>query len=144
MIYSHGTPYSVKYRMLEHTADALVEVHGRTLDERFANAAYAMFDLITDLTKVEPKGELKVVLEADSREQLLVDFLQELLFVHDTEDLVFSEFDVMTDGRKLESSVRGEKFDERKHTKRSLVKGVTYHGLQFDDEKGTVTLLFDV
>ncbi|MEM0343487.1 MAG: archease [Thermoplasmata archaeon] len=130
--------------MLEHTADALVEVHGRTLDERFANAAYAMFDLITDLTKVEPKGELKVVLEADSREQLLVDFLQELLFVHDTEDLVFSEFDVMTDGRKLESSVRGEKFDERKHTKRSLVKGVTYHGLQFDDEKGTVTLLFDV
>lgn len=144
MIYSQGTPHTVKYRMLEHTADALVEVHGRTLDERFANAAYAMFDLITDLTKVEPKGELKVVLEADNREQLLVDFLQELLFVHDTEDLVFSEFDVMTDGRKLESSVRGEKFDERKHTKRSLVKGVTYHGLQFDDERGTVTLLFDV
>lgn len=144
MIYSQGTPYTVKYRMLEHTADALVEVHGRTLDERFANAAYAMFDLITDLTKIEPKGELKVVLEADSREQLLVDFLQELLFVHDTEDLVFSEFDVRTDGRNLESSVRGEKFDERKHTKRSLVKGVTYHGLQFDDEKGTVTLLFDV
>jgi len=130
--------------MLEHTADALVEVHGKTLDERFANAAYAMFDLITDVTKVQPKGELRVVLESDSREQLLVDFLQELLFVHDTEGLVFSEFDVKTDGRRLEASVRGERFDETKHPKRSLVKGVTYHRLEFDDSKGTITLLFDV
>jgi len=134
----------VKYRLLEHTADALVEVYGDSLDERFSNAAFAMFDQITDVSKVEPKGELKVVLESDSREQLLVDFLQELLFVHDTEDLVFGEFEVRIDGRRLEAVVRGEKFDASRHVKRSVVKGVTYHGLKFDDDEGTVTLLFDV
>jgi len=134
----------MRYKLLEHTADAMVEVYGKNLEERFGNAAYALFDQITDITKVEPKGEMEIVLSAESRDQLLVDFLQELLFLHDAEDLVFSEFDITTDGRKLEAHVRGEKFDEKKHSKRSVVKGVTYHRLEFDDEEGTVTVLFDV
>jgi len=134
----------VRYKLLEHTADAMVEVQGKDLGERFGNAAYAMFDQITDLSKVKPKGELRVVISGDTREQLLVDFLQELLFVHDTEDLVFSEFEIKTDGKTLEAVVRGEKFDEKKHTKRSVVKGVTYHRLEFDDLKGRLTILFDV
>ena len=134
----------MRYKLLEHTADSMVEIHGADLGERFANAAYAMFDQITDVTKVEPKGELKIVLSSDSREQLLVDFLQELLFVHDTEDLVLCEFDVKTDGRGLEAIARGEKFDEKRHPKRSVVKGVTYHMLEFDDKEGTITVLFDV
>ncbi|MCU0859614.1 MAG: archease [Thermoplasmata archaeon] len=134
----------MRYRLLEHTADAMVEVHGKTIGERFANAAYALFDQITDVTKVEPKGEVKIVLSAETREQLLVDFLQELLFIHDTEGLVFGRFSVETNGRTLEAHASGEEFDEARHTKRSVVKGVTYHRLEFDDAKGTLTVLFDV
>ena len=134
----------MKYKVLEHTADAMVEVHGKNLGELFANAAFAMFDQMTDLSKVKPTGELKIVMNADAREQLLVDFLQELLFVNDVEDLVFSEFEVKTDGKKLEAIVKGERFDEKKHTKRSVVKGVTYHKLEFNDESSTLTVLFDV
>lgn len=134
----------MRYRLLEHTADAMVEAYGRSLGERFGNAAYAMFDQITDVTKVEPRGELKVVLSAESREQLLVDFLQELLFLHDAEGLLFCEFDVKTDGRDLEAHVRGERYDPSRHPKRSLVKGVTYHKLEIDDKRGAITVLFDV
>jgi SHS2 domain-containing protein len=134
----------MRYEQLEHTADAMVKAYGKDLSERFENAAYALFDQITDVSKVHPKGEVKVVLEADSRERLLVDFLQELLFLHDVRNLVFSEFDVETDGRKLEALARGEEFDRKRHPKRSLVKAVTYHELQFDDSEGSVTLLFDV
>ena len=134
----------MRYRLLEHTADAMVEAHGETLGERFASAAYALFDQMTDVTKVSPKGEVRIELRADGREQLLVDFLQELLFLHDTENLVFSEFDVETDGKGLVARARGEAFDEARHPKRSVVKGITYHGLTFDDVKGTVTVLFDV
>ncbi len=134
----------MRYKTLEHTADAMIEAYGETLSERYANAAYALFDQITDIAKIEPLGELKIVLKAESREQLLVDFLQELLFVHDTEGLVFCDFDVRTDGRVLEAVVKGEKFDEKKHPKRSVVKGITYHRLEFDDEEGNVTVLFDV
>lgn len=134
----------MRYKLLEHTADAMVEVYGRDLSEQFANAAYAMFEQVTDVKSVEPRGELKISLQAESREQLLVDFLQELLFLHDAHNLVFSEFEVRTDGRKLEAFVRGEEFDESRHSKRSVVKGVTYHMLEFDDSQGTVTVLFDV
>ena len=134
----------MKYKLLEHTADAMVEVYGKTLGELFENAAYAMFDQMTDMSKVEPKGEINVVLQAESAERLLVDFLQELLYVNDVDDLVFSKFEVKTDGSKLEALVKGEKFDEKKHTKRSVVKGVTYHKLDIDLRKGRLTILFDV
>lgn len=134
----------MRYRLLEHTADAMVEAEGESLGERFVNAAYAMFDQMTDASKVSPKGEVRIELEAEGREQLLVDFLQELLFLHDTENLVFGEFEVDTDGRRLVARARGEQFDESRHPKRAVVKGVTYHGLAFDDSRRTVTVLFDV
>src|SRR3989339_2093796 len=134
----------MRYRLLEHTADAMVEAYGNTLGERFANAAYALFDQMTDVTKVSPTGEVKLELEADGREQLLVDFLQELLFLHDVENLVFGEFSVDTDGTKLVAIARGENFDEEKHTKRSVVKGVTYHRLEIDDSRKALAARFDV
>jgi SHS2 domain-containing protein len=134
----------MRYRLLEHTADAMVEAHGESLGERFANAAYAMFDQMTDASKVLPKGEVRIEVSAEGRDQLLVDFLQELLFLNDTENLVFGEFEVDTDGKSLVALARGEAFDESRHPKRSVVKGVTYHGLVFDDSKKTVTVLFDV
>jgi len=134
----------MRYEQLEHTADAMVRVHGKTLSERFENAAYAMFDQMTDVSQIEPKGEVKIVLEAESRERLLVDFLQELLYLHDVRSLVFSEFDVQTDGKNLEALARGEAFDPEKHPKKALVKAVTYHVLEFNDSEGTVILLFDV
>lgn len=130
--------------MLDHTADALVEAYGDTLTERFANAAYALFDLMTDVSLVKPVGEVRLVLSADSTEQLLVDFLQELLFLHDTDNYVFVEFEVEILGGNLEVVARGEEFDQSRHTKKAVVKGVTYHHLKLDDKPGSLTVLFDV
>jgi SHS2 domain-containing protein len=144
LIYAARVEGVMRYKVLEHTADAMVEILGKDLNEMFENAAYAMFDQITDVTKVESKGEIRIVLDAESREQLLVDFLQELLFVQDLQDFVFSKFEIKTDGKHLEALCGGEKFDAGRHAKRSVVKGVTYHKLEFDDKNGKLTLLFDV
>jgi SHS2 domain-containing protein len=134
----------MRYRLLDHTADALVEAHGETLSERCANAAFALFDQMTDVSTVKSVGEVRVVVSADSIEQLVVDFLQELLFIHDADNYVFSEFEVEIDGLSLEATARGEKFDQSRHPKRSVVKGVTYHNLKIDDREKTLTILFDV
>ena len=99
---------------------------------------------MTDVTKVAPVGEVRLVLSADSAEQLLVDFLQELLFLHDTDNYVFCEFDVEVMGGNLDAVARGEGFDQSRHPKRAVVKGITYHNLKLDDEAKSVTLLFDV
>ena len=134
----------MRYRLLEHTADAMVEVHGVTLEERFENAAYALFDQMTDASTIRPKGEVEVSVSAGSREQLLVDFLQELLFLHDTENLVFSRFVIEMEGDTLRARAQGEEFDPTRHAKRSVVKGITYHGLEFRDDESKLVLLFDV
>lgn len=122
----------------------MIEAYGDTLSERFANAAYAMFDQITDANAITSVGEVTMSLSADSTEQLLVDFLQELLFLHDTENLVFAEFEVRVTGNTLEASVRGEQFDDSRHQKRAVVKGVTYHNLKIDDDMQKIVLLLDV
>jgi SHS2 domain-containing protein len=134
----------MKYRLLDHTADALIESYGETLSERFANAAYAMFDQITDASAVRPIGEITVSIEADTNERLLVDFLQELLYLHDTQNLVFGEFDVKVRDGSLEAVARGEEFDQSRHQKRAVVKGVTYHGLNIDDDQRRIVVLLDV
>ena len=134
----------MRYRLLDHTADALIEVHGETLQERFANAAFAMFDQITNISAVHAVGEAEISISAESIEELLVEFLQELLYIHDTESLVFSEFDVHINGNSLKATVKGEEFDADRHDKRSVVKGVTYHGLKVDNEAKLITLLLDV
>ncbi len=134
----------MRYRLLDHTADALVEAYGETISERYANAAFALFDQMTDVSTVKPVGEVKVVLSADDEEQLLVDFLQELLFIHDTDGYVFNDFEVEVAGLNLEAVARGEKFDPSRHPKRSVVKGVTYHNLKIDNKGKTLTVLFDV
>ncbi len=134
----------MRYRLLDHTADALVETYGETISERLANAAFALFDQMTDVSTVKPVGEVKVVLSADNEEQLVVDFLQELLFLHDADNYVFSEFEVEIAGLNLEAVARGEQFDPSRHPKRSVVKGVTYHNLIIDNKGKTLTILFDV
>ncbi|MDH3365417.1 MAG: archease [Thermoplasmata archaeon] len=134
----------MRYRLLDHTADALIESYGETLSERFANAAYAMFDQITDASTVQSVGEITISISADNNERLLVDFLQELLYLHDTQNLVFGEFKVHIQGKTLEAIARGEEFDETRHQKRAVVKGVTYHDLKIDDDQRRIVVLLDV
>ncbi len=134
----------MRYRLLEHTADALIEAYGESLSDRFASAAYAMFDQITDVGAIEAVGEVKITVTADSRERLLVDFLQELLYLHDAENLVFSDFDIDIDGLSLKANARGEEFDPERHSKKAVVKGITYHELKIDDENKKVVILLDV
>ena len=132
----------MKYKLLEHTADALVEAYGSSLSERFENAAYALFDQITDVDAVMPVEERRVSVNAEEPEQLLVDFLQELLYLHDVEDLVLCEFHVEMHDDGLDAIVRGERFDGERHPKKAVVKAVAYHGLSLEDDK--IIVLFDV
>ena len=129
---------------MDHTADALIEAYGESLSDRFANAAYAMFDQMTDADSIDPVGEVEVTLAADTLERLLVDFLQELLYLHDAENLVFSDFDVEIDDISLKARARGEEFDSKKHPRKAVVKGVTYHELRIDEENKKVVVLLDV
>lgn len=125
------------YRFLEHTADVGLEASGETLDEAFANAAAGLFALIAE-GPVTPTEEVRVKVTATDLEELLVHWLNELLYLYDTEGLLFSRFRVHIflgektgpPSFKLEAQVFGEKADPAKHTRMREVKAATYHGLQ--------------
>src|SRR5256885_13017328 len=79
---------AVRYEEIEHTADVGIRAYGSTLNELFANAAEGMFSLIADLDSVKPVGAVEVLLAAEDVETLLLRWLSELLYIHETQHLL--------------------------------------------------------
>ncbi len=134
----------MKYRLLDHTADVQIQAFGATADEIFENSATALFEQIADLGNVKAKGEEEILLEGTSIESLLVDFLNELVFLHSTMSFLFCDFNVSVEGLRLKCVARGEKIDRRRHKLRNDVKAVTYHMLEFNTGEGYAKFIIDV
>jgi SHS2 domain-containing protein len=135
------------YEIIEHTADIGVKAYGDTLSEAFAHAAQGMFDIITDTSQIKNKGTYRIELSAENLEELLVDWLGELLFLQGARNLVFGDFNVTVDEKnsKLSANVSGEELNSEKHTIGTEIKAVTYHMLEIRREKPCfVTVLFDI
>jgi SHS2 domain-containing protein len=135
------------YEIIDHTADICIQAYGQTLSEAFEHAAKAMFDIITDNSEIESVGEYDLELEAPDLEQLLVDWLSELLFLHGANNVVFGFFHVDLDkkNKKLSAKVFGDKYDISKHNIGVEIKAVTYHMLDVKKKKPySVKVLFDI
>jgi len=125
------------FEILDHTADIGLIVYGEDLKTLFENAGEGFFRLITDLKKVRQREERKIELKGESLERLMVDWLNELLYLHDVENLLFKKFEVEVADRKgLRAKVRGEVFDARAHVIKTGVKAVTHHQIQVKREDG--------
>jgi SHS2 domain-containing protein len=134
-----------KYDLIDHTADIGLKAYGNTFSEAFKNAAKGMFDIITDNSIIENIGQYTIDLKAQDLEQLLVDWLSELLFLHGAKNLVFGNFDVTVKNNSLSGNVFGEEFDSNKHKKGVEIKAVTYHMLEVSYKKPHyVQVLFDI
>jgi SHS2 domain-containing protein len=137
------------YEFKEHTADIIARAYGDTLEEAFAAVARAMFDLITAGADIQATQEHEFEIESIDLEGLLVTFLSDLIVLHETEDMVFDQFQVTLDGEhRLSAICRGEKFDPRRHGGGTAVKGVSYHLMEIEksDNQGPyhVQVLFDI
>ena len=138
-----------KFEIFEHTADVGIRAYGKNLNEAFENAALGMFDVITDLRKVEAIGEYKIMVDAKDSEQLLVDWLSELLFIHTVKGIMFSKFKVeimeQEDNWRLMGNASGENYKEGKHPYNTEIKAVTHHILEIKkNEVYEVQVLFDI
>ena len=129
------------------TADLTIESYGPTLEEAFANAALAMFNAMTPLEGIEERETRRVEASGDDIGGLLYNFLDELLFVHEVELLVFSSVVVSLDEEllRLTAECRGELFDPQRHESGIVVKAVTFHQMKFErEEKGwVIRVVFD-
>jgi len=126
-----------KYEIIEHTADIGICVKARSLEKLFAMAACAMFDLMVDISKVKPGQRAEISLEAETLEELLVTWLNELLFRADVSGMFFSRFEVHSVSEKsLRGSAMGEPYDKDVHSVKEHVKAATYHQLEISRSDG--------
>lgn len=136
------------FRFLEHTADAKIEAEGETIEEAFEEAAKALYELMTDTSRIEPKIERNITVEGEDLESLLYNWLEEFIYLTDAEGLVFSEVNVKAikkekDGRyRLTATAKGEKFNHKKHVSKTDVKAATYHEMEIHIKKGKIRLVF--
>ncbi|HUH66890.1 MAG TPA: archease [Syntrophales bacterium] len=136
-----------RYKQFDHTADIGVEALGKTPKELFANAAFAVFDILTDLKHINPAVEKKIAVDGDGWEDLLINYLREILYLYNGEGLLLKEFLIdKIDERHLEGRVSGEPFDPARHRINTEIKAVTYHQAEVKEEHGMWQgrVIFDV
>jgi protein archease len=140
-------PHPEIYEPLSHTGDLGMLVYGRDLPELFAHAAWAMFDLMSDATAIRPQQVVPVSLEAIDLEDLLVRWLNELLYLYDTQRFLCCEALFPTlEPTHLTATVRGEPFDPTCHPIDTEIKAVTYHQIAVEQVAGRwqARVIFDL
>lgn len=140
------------YRQFYHTADLGIEVFGGTAGELFTNAAFAIFDLITDPGSVEMRESRRIAAEGADLDDLLVNFLRESLFLFNGERWLAKLFTLLEfpdspeSASRLVAEARGEPYDPDRHRIKTELKAVTYHqlGIRKTAEGFTTKVVFDV
>jgi len=143
----HKFPPLKNYELIEHTADIGIRVKGKDLKALFKNSASAMFDIIAERkeSSVIKQKKIKIEQKADNLEELLVNWLNELLSLSATKELIFSEFRInKIDKNILQAVVIGE--DIKNYRVNTEVKAATYHQLKLEEAKGGLQaeVIFDV
>jgi SHS2 domain-containing protein len=140
-------PHPDIYQPLSHTGDLGMLVYGRDAPELFAHAAWAMFDLMSDATLIEPRQTIDVSVAGNDLEDLLVRWLSELLYLYDTQRFLYCTATFTTlEPTLLTATVHGESFDAMRHPIDTEIKAVTYHQLAITATAGRwqAQVIFDL
>lgn len=143
-------PREMPFEFFDVTADIGYRAYGDTLNQAFENAGLALFEVITDTSVLKPSIKKTISLKSEDKKALLFDWLNELIFLHDAEYLVFSCFQVdisgdESNGYQLDAVVWGEEFEQSQHESRDEVKAVTYHLMEIEKDDGyRIQVIVDV
>jgi len=125
------------YRPVEHTADLGLKVWGRNPRELLEEAASGLVAQMFNPALVLEKEKREISLEAESVEELLFQWLKEIIFLAEQEGILFCRFQIEKDNfsirnaktAKIQASLFGEKVDPARHDICIEIKAVTRHGL---------------
>lgn len=136
-----------RYEQFSHTADIGVRVFGRTLKQLFENAAFAMFDIIADLQGLRGEIIQEIELTAPNQEELLISWLDELLYNFYTKGVIFYDFKVEELSEDLiRAKAFGRPVSDNKNRLKTEIKAATYYNLKIrkTDDYYQVDIIFDV
>ena len=125
----------LRYRLLPHMTDAFVEVQAPTLAGVFEEAAFAMFDVMTDPTAIERSFVDQFEVTSHDEISLFHDWLEQLLLEFDLDGKVYSVFHVekiypQNENLCLAAKAQGGLFERGRHPAKVEIKAVTYHRME--------------
>jgi SHS2 domain-containing protein len=141
------SPNMKRYEQFSHTADIGMRAFGRDMKELFANAAFGMFDIIADLEGLKTSIEQEIKLEAHDSEELLIAWLDELLYNFYTKSIIFSEFNIEEISETaIKAKASGRPVGENRNRLKTEIKAATYGDLNIKktDEGFQAEVIFDV
>lgn len=128
------------FEFFDVTADVGFMAYGKTLEESFGNSALAMFNVISNTETIGQTKSFEFSIESEDEISLLYDFLEELLFLHEVEFMLFSEFKVKITNEdqqyKLKAKIKGEEINWDVHERGCEVKAITFHQMNVSSEDG--------
>jgi SHS2 domain-containing protein len=135
------------YEVFEHTADVGLHAYGQNLTELFVHAAQGMESLMVPLEQIQVVTDREIAVEGHDPVALLIAWLNELIFLFDTEYLLFCDFtiDTITETR-LTARASGEVYDAQHHELSSAIKAVTWHEAAVNptDQGYQARIIFDI
>ncbi|MFA4887387.1 MAG: archease [Candidatus Nanoarchaeia archaeon] len=137
------------YKYFEHTSDVIFEAYGKSLEELFVSAGLATEELMVELKTLSPNLKEEIKVKGKDVEELLYNFLEELIFLKDTKLLLFKEFQIkIKEGKEYSLKViaKGEVINREKHELGRDVKAVTLHQFEVkkDNGKWKARVLIDI
>ncbi len=142
-----------KYEPIDISGDVGLRAFGKTINEVFINAAEGMYSLITNLDLIREEKNIDITIDSSSVENLLVAWLNELIFHFDTYGFIGKRIVITetspsialpgpgggetnkfskTQTYTLKAAISGEDFDQSRHESKLLIKAATYHRLRIE------------
>ena len=127
------------------TADVAIESRGDTLEELFTASAMATFEVMSDTSSIQPKIKKTLHLEHSEIDGLLFDWLAEIIYLKDSEFMLFGKYDLKITkdtNYQLDAEILGEEINQSKHDLRCDVKAITFHLFEVYEKNGKLISRF--
>lgn len=132
-----GPEFARPYEVFEHTADVGLHAYGHDLPELFIHAAQGMESLMVAPDQVQLATTREISVEAHDHLSLLIAWLNELIFLFDTQFLLLREFEIVDFSEThLQARASGEVYDAQRHELSSAIKAVTWHEASITRDEG--------
>jgi SHS2 domain-containing protein len=120
-----------KYQLIDHTADFGIHVYGTDSKELFANAAWALFDVITEIDPLIGLDSCHIEVSGDDWSDLMVNWLREVLYLWNGKELLVKKVRILSlSETELSATVDFDPFNPDRHVIKTEIKAVTYHQIQ--------------
>ena len=117
-----------KYRINKHQTELAVRIRGSSQADLFANSAFALFDVMTDITAIELKERIPLEVEGSDRDDLMVNWMRELLYLYQRSGYLLKEFSIgEVKDTIVKAEVCGEKIDPDRHDIKQEIAAVAFH-----------------